>query len=80
MKDLLNFQNPAFENLTIIQKSFGNCFLKLDNTTNEFMKVINNDKLNFSRYHFFVSNYLYNNNQKKDAINTIRFSIRKISL
>ena len=74
---LLNFSNPAFENLTIIQKSFGNCFLKLDNTANEFMKVINNDKLNFSRYHFFVSNYFYNNNQEKDAINLIRSASEK---
>ena len=74
---LLDFSNPAFENLTIIQKSFGNCFLKLDNTANEFMKVINNDKLNFSRYHFFVSNYFYNNNQEKDAINLIRSASEK---
>jgi len=74
---LLDFSNPAFENLTIIQKSFGNCFLKLDNTSNEFMKVINNDKLNFSRYHFFVSNYFYNNNQEKDAINLIRSASEK---
>ncbi len=74
---LLDFSNPAFENLTIIQKSFGNCFLKLDNTANEFIKVINNDKLNFSRYHFFVSNYFYNNNQEKDAINLIRSASEK---
>ena len=75
--NLLNFQNPVFENMTIIQKNFGNCFLKLDNTVNEFMKVINNDKLNFSRYHFFVSNYFYNNNNKKDAINVISSASEK---
>ena len=74
---LLDFSNPAFENLIIIQKSFGNCFLKLDNTKNEFMKVINNDKLNFSRYHFFVSNYFYNNNHEKDAINLISSASEK---
>ena len=75
--NLLNFQNPAFENLTIIQKTFGNCFLKLDNTETEFIKVLNNDKLNFSRYHFFVSNYFYNNNNEKYATNLISSASEK---
>ena len=74
---LLDFSNPAFENLTIIQKTFGNCFLKLDNTETEFMKVLNNDKLNFSRYHFFVSNYFYNNNNEKYATNLISSASEK---
>ena len=75
--NLLNFQNPAFENLTIIQKTFGNCFLKLESTAKEFIKVINNDKLSVSRYHFFVSNYFFNNNNKKDAINVISSASEK---
>ena len=75
--NLLDFKNPAFENLTIIQKTFGNCFLKLDNTANEFVKVINDDKLSFSRYHFFVSNYFYNNNKKKDAMDIISSASEK---
>ena len=74
---MLNLRNPAFDNLTIIQKTFGNCFLKLDNTENEFMRVINDNTINFSRYHFFVSNYLNNNQKKKDAINIIMSASEK---
>ena len=51
--------------------------MKLDNTDEEFEKVINNNQLNFSRYHFFVSNYLNNKGQKDNAINLISTASEK---
>ena len=36
--NFLIFKIRRFNNLTIIQKTFGSCFLKLDNTDEEFLK------------------------------------------
>ena len=38
--------------------------------------MINNNKLNFSRFHFFASNYL-NNNNENNAINVISTASEK---
>ncbi len=59
--------NPIYANLSEIQKTFANCYLKTTNTKKYFDKLINSEISNFSRYNFFYANYLYNNDEKDEA-------------
>ena len=59
-------------NLQFVQNTFAHCYLDTSNTEKEFQNIINNEKSNFSRYHFFFANYLANKkkiSQAKKVIN-----------
>ena len=59
-------------NLQFVQNTFAHCYLDTSNTEKEFQNIINNEKSNFSRYHFFFANYLVNKkkiSQAKKVIN-----------
>ena len=63
--------HPSYDNVISIQNAFAYCFIDSSKTSKEFMKIINNKEANYSRYHFFFSNYLMNKNQKNEAIKII---------
>ena len=48
------------DNLQFVQNTFAHCYLDTSNAEKEFQNIINNEKSNFSRYHFFFANYLAN--------------------
>ena len=54
-------------NLQIVQSTFAHCYLDTSNTEKEFQNIINNDKSNFARYHFFFANYLANKKKISQA-------------
>ena len=59
-------------NLQFVQNTFAHCYLDTSNAEKEFQNIINNEKSNFSRYHFFFANYLVNKkkiSQAKKVIN-----------
>ncbi len=70
--ELLNPPHPAYNNLQLIQKTLANCFINNPGTLYEFKKIINDEKVNFSRYNFFYSNFLVNNGQKQEGIKAIK--------
>jgi len=70
--ELLNPPHPAYNNLQLIQKTLANCFINNSGTLSEFKKIINDEKVNFSRYNFFYSNFLVNNRQKQEGIKAIK--------
>ena len=56
-----------YENLKKIQKSFLNCYFNTPQTENVFRKLIQDKEINFSRYSFFLSNYLIYKNKNHEA-------------
>ena len=75
--NLFNFQNRASNNLEIIQKTFAHCYLQTKSTEKEFTSIFNNEKINFSRYNFFISNYFLNKNEIDKAKKFINLSHEK---
>ncbi len=68
IKEVKSIQN----NLQFVQNTFAHCYLDTSNTEKEFQNIINNEKSNFSRYHFFFANHLANKkkiSQAKKVIN-----------
>ena len=71
-KDSLDYLNEIpgrFTNLKKIQKSFLTCYFDTSQSETEivFKELINSTKTNFSRYDFFLANYLFNNNKNNEA-------------
>ncbi len=65
-----NFTNKIpnrYENLKKIQKSFLNCHFNSPGTKDAFNKLIEDEEYSFSRYNFFLANYLLSINDKKEA-------------
>ncbi len=56
-----------FGNLSLISETFQNCFLDSKNTTSFFLKLINNQEGDYSRYIFFYLNYLIDKNKLEEA-------------
>ena len=48
----------SYNNLIVSQNAFLKCFFDLDDTEKSFQELINNKEYNFSRYNFFLANYL----------------------
>ncbi len=68
----INEVKSIHNNLQFIQNAFAHCYLDTSNTEKEFQNIINNEKSNFSRYHFFFANHLANKkkiSQAKKVIN-----------
>ena len=59
-------------NLQFVQNTFAHCYLDTSNTEKEFQNIINNEKSNFSRYHFFFANYLANKKKILQAKKVIK--------
>ena len=66
-KIILN-KKKRFGNFTAINEVFQKCYLNDKNTANYFNALINNDDdRNYSRYVFFYTNYLIENNKYDEA-------------
>ena len=57
-----------FKNFKLIQETFASCYFNKADTRKQFKKMINDDEYDFSRYHFFFINYLFNSNNDTEAI------------
>ena len=57
----------AYYNLTRTQNIFLQCHFDNNNTKNLFEELIRDKDYNFSRYNFFLANYLFYKNREKDA-------------
>ncbi len=74
---LINMPYTGYRNIVLIQKVFANCYLGTSNTFNEFERITQSNKSNFSRYHFFFANYLLNNKRKEESKNFINLASKK---
>ena len=72
--DSFNFKSKK---LDMIQKAFANCHINTLDAEKEFRKIIENKKSNFSRYNFFLANYLFNNHKEDKAIRAINAASKK---
>ncbi len=60
-------KNSNFGNLSSISETFQRCYLDDKNTDTFFLKLINNDQADYSRYIFFYLTYLIEKNRIEDA-------------
>ena len=63
-----------FENIKNIQEVFVYCYFDSGQTDEIFKKLTANPDVNYSRYHFFHSNYLVSKGKKNKAKNILRSS------
>ena len=65
---VLNFIPPNYKNFVLIRNAFVNCYLDNKKVDAGFLKLINPDSLNFTRYNFFYINFLLSKNRKDEAL------------
>ncbi len=66
-----------FVNIASIQRPFIHCFYNSDNTEQSFIDLTSNDQKDFSRYIFFLVNYLNRISENKAAFKYLEESIIK---
>ena len=66
-----------FVNIASIQRPFIHCFYNSDNTEQSFIDLTSNDQKDFSRYIFFLVNYLNRVSENKAAFKYLEESIIK---
>jgi len=71
----INNYSKDFGNIKKIQSTFLACYYESENTNEKFEKITSDKKVNFSRYNFFYANYLFNNGEKRKAINILEDSL-----
>ena len=64
----------SYGHLTKIQNSLLQCYFNTDKTQKYFEKLIQDENYNFSRYNFFLTNYLLFNNKIMEAKKVIKNS------
>jgi len=67
-----------YRHLKKTQKGFLKCYFDMQDTQSFFEEIIQNKDYNFSRYNFFLANYLIFNNKEKEAIKVIKNTRKKI--
>ena len=65
--EILNKIPKRFKNLKEIQNSFLHCYFGTNETKLSFEKLIGNEQYSFSRYNFFLANYLISNQNDMKA-------------
>ena len=75
--EILNKIPERYIHLRQTQSAFLNCFLDTKNTKKSFEELIYNESYNFSRYNFFLANYLLYKNKKEEAKKIIETSRKK---
>ena len=73
-KRKFNSSESVFENLKRIQNVFLHCYFEDDNANILFRKLINDKKIDFSRYNYFYASYLLNSGKTQDAKNILNSS------
>ncbi len=66
-----------YRHLKKTQKVFLKCFFGINDTQISFEKLIENKDYNFSRYNFFLANYLLFQNKEKEALKIIKNTRKK---
>ena len=71
-KTVLNFiPNNFKKNFTLINDAFVNCYLDSNKVDSTFLKLINPNTLNFTRYNFFYANFLVSKNRNNEALKVL---------
>ena len=65
--EILNKIPKRFKNLKQIQSSFLHCYFETPEVESSFRKLIRNKQYSFSRYNFFLANYLMSNKNESAA-------------
>ena len=73
-KKRINSTEPVFENLKRIQNVFLRCYFNDENTNIFFNKLINDKKIDFSRYNYFYASFLANSGKVEEAKNVLSSS------
>ena len=73
----IDIPRPGYNNLILIQKMFAHCHIGSVDTEQEFKKITESKKSNFSRYNFFFANYLLNNNREAESNKFINLASEK---
>ena len=60
-----------YENFTIIQETFINCYLN-KNVDESFLKLLNFTEIDYTRYIFFYVNYLFSKKRNNEAVDIIK--------
>ena len=63
----LNTISPRYNNLKKIQNAFLQCYFETPKVEQSFRSLIENKEIDFSRYNFFLANYLLHKNKVKEA-------------
>ena len=66
-----------YSHLTKMQNVFLQCFFNSENTEESFKELIQDNNYNFSRYNFFLANYLLFNNKNIEAKKIIKIARQK---
>ena len=66
-----------YHHLTKMQYIFLQCYFDENETSNSFEKLIKEKEYNFSRYNFFLVNYLLSKNETEKAQKTLQASLKK---
>lgn len=66
-----SFAENDFGKLTLINRTFQNCYLGSAVTDLHFQKIINFEERGYSRYLFFYLNYLLNKNKLDEVVNLL---------
>ena len=73
--NLLERVPKKFENLKNIQTTFTYCYFDSDQTDSVFKKLTSSSTINYSRYFFFHSDYLFSKNKEKKAQEILQTSL-----
>jgi len=64
----LNIISKNYKNFASINNAFISCYLDNKNVDENFLRIINPDTLNFTRYNFFYINFLVSKNRNDEAL------------
>ena len=64
----LNIISKNYKNFALINNAFISCYLDNKIVDENFLKIINPDTLNFTRYNFFYTNFLVSKNRNNEAL------------
>ena len=64
----LNIISKNYKNFALINNAFISCYLDNKIFDENFLKIINPDTLNFTRYNFFYTNFLVSKNRNNEAL------------
>ncbi len=75
-KKRISSSEPAFDNLKRIQNVFLHCYFDHKDTDFFFKKLINDKKIDFSRYNYFYASFLFDSGKIEEAQNVLNSSTK----
>tara|TARA_Y100000590_G_scaffold118583_1_gene135681 strand:- start:876 stop:2585 length:1710 start_codon:yes stop_codon:yes gene_type:complete len=75
--DILKKIPKPYRHLKETQKVFLQCYFDMKDTKIFYEEIIGNKDYNFSRYNFFLVNYLLHKNKEKEAIKVVKNAVKK---